>query len=430
MLLGALYFGGLVLFLMAGIHVASAIFMTAVVSDWMSMQVLPSMIGNTMWSTMNEFLLVAIPLFILLGEILTRSGVADRMYKALAAWLQWLPGGLLHTNIATCALFAATSGSSVATSATVGTVALPTLQRLGYRERLVLGSIAAGGTLGILIPPSINMVVYGALAEVSVGKLFAAGIIPGAIVLVLMMTVIVIMALLGKVAPKNEKLAISLAMRLKLLIDVLPVLFIFGLVMGGIYLGIATPTEAAALGVVGAMAIAAANRTLSVAMLHAAFLSALRTTAMVVLVVTTAFVLNFSLSLAGIPQALSEYIGQLGWSPTATIWVLVVFYLILGCFLEAIAMMVTTVGVVVPLIVSLGFDPLWFGIFMTMMMELALITPPVGLNLFVAQNIRLSRGGISDVYIGVLPFAFAMMVFVTLLIYFPEIALWLPNRLF
>ncbi|AOB25339.1 MULTISPECIES: TRAP transporter large permease [Bordetella] len=430
MLLGALYFGGLVLFLMAGIHVASAIFMTAVVSDWMSMQVLPSMIGNTMWSTMNEFLLVAIPLFILLGEILTRSGVADRMYKALAAWLQWLPGGLLHTNIATCALFAATSGSSVATSATVGTVALPTLQRLGYRERLVLGSIAAGGTLGILIPPSINMVVYGALAEVSVGKLFAAGIIPGIIVLLLMMVVIVIMALLGKVAPDNEKLLIPLAMRLKLLIDVLPVMFIFGLVMGGIYLGIATPTEAAALGVVGAIAIAAANRTLSVAMLHAAFLSALRTTAMVVLVVTTAFVLNFSLSLAGIPQALSEYIGQLGWSPTATIWVLVVFYLVLGCFLEAIAMMVTTVGVVVPLIVSLGFDPLWFGIFMTMMMELALITPPVGLNLFVAQNIRLSRGGISDVYIGVLPFAFAMMVFVTLLIYFPQIALWLPNRLF
>ena len=430
MLLGALYFGGLVLFLMAGIHVASAIFMTAVVSDWMSMQVLPSMIGNTMWSTMNEFLLVAIPLFILLGEILTRSGVADRMYKALAAWLQWLPGGLLHTNIATCALFAATSGSSVATSATVGTVALPTLQRLGYRERLVLGSIAAGGTLGILIPPSINMVVYGALAEVSVGKLFAAGIVPGIIVLLLMMAVIVIMALLGKVAPDNEKLIIPLAMRLKLLIDVLPVVFIFGLVMGGISLGIATPTEAAALGVVGAIAIAAANRTLSVAMLHAAFLSALRTTAMVVLVVTTAFVLNFSLSLAGIPQALSEYIGQLGWSPTATIWVLVAFYLILGCFLEAIAMMVTTVGVVVPLIVSLGFDPLWFGIFMTMMMELALITPPVGLNLFVAQNIRLSRGGISDVYIGVLPFAFAMMVFVTLLIYFPQIALWLPNRLF
>jgi len=430
MLVGALYFGGLVLFLFAGIHVASAIFMTAMVSDWASMQVLPSMIGNTMWSTMNEFLLVAIPLFILLGEILTRSGVADRMYKALAAWLQWLPGGLLHTNIVTCALFAATSGSSVATSATVGTVALPTLQRLGYRERLVLGSIAAGGTLGILIPPSINMVVYGALAEVSVGKLFAAGIIPGVVVLLLMMLVIIVLALAGKVTSSNEKLIIPLLVRLKLLLNVLPVVFIFSLVMGGIYLGIATPTEAAALGVVGAILIAALNRTLSVAMLHAAFLSALRTTAMVVLVVTTAYILNFSLSLAGIPQALSEYIGELGWSPIATIWALVAFYLVLGCFLEAIAMMVTTVGVVVPLIVSLGFDPLWFGIFMTMMMELALITPPVGLNLFVAQNIRLSRGGISDVYIGVLPFAFAMMLFVALLIYFPQIALWLPGKLF
>jgi len=184
------------------------------------------------------------------------------------------------------------------------------------------------------------------------------------------------------------------------------------------------------LGVVGALVIAAMNRTLSIAMLHAAFLSALRTTAMVVLVVTSAYVLNFSLSLAGIPQALSEYISELGWSPIATIWALVAFYLVLGCFLEAIAMMVTTVGVVVPLVVSLGFDPLWFGIFMTMMMELALITPPVGLNLFVAQNIRLSRGGIVDVYIGVLPFALAMMVFVALLIYFPQIALWLPNKLF
>lgn len=430
MFIGLMYLIGLVSFLMAGIHVASAIFMTAMVSDFFSLQVLPSMIGNTMWSTMNEFLLVAIPLFILLGEILTRSGVADRMYKALAAWLEWLPGGLLHTNIVTCALFAATSGSSVATSATVGTVALPTLQKLGYQERLVLGSIAAGGTLGILIPPSINMVVYGALAEVSVGKLFAAGIVPGILVMLIIMFTIVLLALAGKVTKSNEKLMIPFLVKLKLLLDILPVVFIFSLVMGGIYLGIATPTEAAALGVVGALIIAAANRTLSVSMLHGAFLSALRTTAMVVLVVTSAYVLNFSLSLAGIPQALSEYVKDLGWSPNATIWALVAFYLFLGCFLEAIAMMVTTVGVVVPLIVSLGFDPLWFGIFMTMMMELALITPPVGLNLFVAQNIRLSRGNITDVYIGVLPFAGAMMVFVALLIYFPQIALWLPGKMF
>jgi tripartite ATP-independent transporter DctM subunit len=427
---GLLYFIGLIGFLMAGIHVASAIFMTAWVSDALTMQVLPSMVGNTMWSTMNEFLLVAIPLFILLGEILTRSGVADRMYKALSAWLFWLPGGLLHTNIVTCALFAATSGSSVATSATVGTVALPALKELGYRERLVLGSIAAGGTLGILIPPSINMVVYGALAEVSVGKLFAAGIIPGLVVMLLIMAIIVVLGLAGKVTTSNQKMIMPLMARLRLLLQIAPVAFIFSLVMGSIYLGFATPTEAAAIGVVGALLIAALNKTLSIKMLHEAFLSALRTTAMVVLVVTTAYVLNFSLSLAGIPQALSQYVRDLGWSPYGTIWTLVVFYLILGCFLEAIAMMVTTVGIVVPLIVSLGFDPLWFGIFMTLMMELALITPPVGLNLFVAQNIRLSKGNITDVYIGVLPFALAMLIFVALLIYFPELALWLPGKMF
>jgi len=421
MTLGLLYLVGLVALLMAGIHVASAILLTAIASDW-ELGVLPNMVGNIMWNTMNEFLLVAIPLFILLGEILTRSGVADRMYRALAVWLQWLPGGLLHTNIVTCALFAATSGSSVATSATVGTVALPTLQKLAYRERLVLGSIAAGGTLGILIPPSINMVVYGALAEVSVGKLFAAGILPGIIVMLIMMAIIVVLGLAGKVTDKHEDVVLPLLVKFTMLLNILPVMFIFTLIMGGIYLGFATPTEAAALGVVGALIIAAANRTLSVSMLHAAFLSSLRTTAMVILVVTSAFILNFSLSLAGIPQALSEYVRDLGLSPYATIWVLVAFYLLLGCFLEAIAMMVTTVGIVVPLIISLGFDPLWFGIFMVMMMELALITPPVGLNLFVAQNIRLSKGNISVVYIGVLPFAFAMLLFVVILIYCPQVA--------
>jgi C4-dicarboxylate transporter DctM subunit len=430
MILGLFYLVGLTLFLMTGIHVASAILMTALVSDYFTLQILPNMMGNILWNTMNEFLLVAIPLFILLGEILTRSGVADRMYGALAAWLRWLPGGLLHTNIVTSALFAATSGSSVATAATVGTVALPTLKSLGYQERLALGSIAAGGTLGILIPPSINMVVYGALTETSVGKLFAAGIVPGIVLTLIMMGVIVVMALLKNVAPKDEKTALTLALRLKLLLDILPVALIFCLIMGSIYLGWATPTEAAAAGVVGALLIAAANRTLSIAMLHGAFLAALRTTAMVILVVMAAFVLNFALSMAGVPQMLSEYVRDLNLSPMVTIWALVVFYLLLGCFLEAIAMMVTTVGVVVPLVVSLGFDPLWFGIFMVLMMEMALITPPVGLNLFVVQNIRLSRGHITDVYIGALPFVLAMLLLVALLIYFPGIALWLPHQLF
>jgi TRAP transporter, DctM subunit len=430
MVLAVLFFAGLLIFIFAGLNIASAIFLTAYVIDALTMGVLPSMIGNIIWNTMNEFLLVAIPLFILLGELLMRSGVADRMYRALAVWMKWLPGGLLHTNILTCALFAATSGSSVATAATIGTVAQPTLKKLGYNERMVLGSIAAGGTLGILIPPSINMIVYGALTNVSVGKLFAAGIIPGILLALTMSIMIVVMSIARGGDGVQEEPTLALVARLKLLINVIPVLVIFLLVMGSIYLGLATPTEAAAVGIVGALSIAWSNGTLSIRMLHEAFLSSVRTTAMVILVIAAAFVLNFALSLSGIPQQISEYIRDLHWSPMVTIWVLVIFYLILGCFLEAIAMMVTTVGIVVPLVVSLGFDPLWFGIFLTVMMELALITPPVGLNLYVVQNIRITKGNINDVFIGVVPFVVAMLIFVGILIYFPALALWLPGKLF
>ncbi|CAM5194897.1 TRAP transporter large permease protein OS=Castellaniella defragrans OX=75697 GN=HNR28_001078 PE=3 SV=1 [Castellaniella defragrans] len=430
MLSGILFVIAIIAFLAIGIHVASAIFLTAIISDLLGPHILIDMIGNTAWTTMNDYLLVAIPLFILLGEILTKSGVADKMYRALAVWLDWLPGRLLHTNIVTCALFAATSGSSVATAATVGTVSLPTLQKLHYNEKLVLGSIAAGGTLGILIPPSINMIVYGSLADVSVGKLFTAGIIPGLILVLIMMAIIVGFGLVGKVSPAYEQGKHTFVQALAQIVHVLPVAFIFLLIMGSIYLGFATPTEAASLGLMGALVMAAATRSLTIRMINSAILSAMRTTAMVLLVITTAFILNFSISLAGLPQALSQAIKDLGLSAHQTLWILVAFYLILGCFMEAIAMMVTTIGIVVPLIQSLGMDPLWFGIFMTLMMEMALITPPVGLNLFVAQNIRLSRGNISDVYIGVLPFVIAMLIFTAILIYFPDVALWLPDKVF
>ncbi|WP_341989313.1 TRAP transporter large permease subunit [Azorhizobium sp. AG788] len=430
MAMGLLFTGAIMVFLMAGLHVATAIFFTAYLADWLDMGVLPSMIGNLTWNTMNEFLLVAIPLFILLGELLSRSGVAELMYKGLSVWLRWLPGGLLHTNIVASALFAATSGSTVATAATIGTVAQPTMAKLGYNERMVLGSIAAGGTLGILIPPSINMIVYGALTNVSVGKLFIAGVIPGLALAITMSAIIVVVSLIWGDSHREEGPLPSLAKRLRMLLDLLPVLFVFALVMGSIYAGLATPTEAAAVGIVGALIIAASNRTLTVAMLHESFLSSVRTTAMVMLVLTTAFVLNFSLSLTGLPQQLSEYIRDLNWSATTTIWMLVLFYLLLGIFIEAMAMMVTTVGIVTPLVVSLGFDPVWFGIFITVMMELAIISPPVGLNLYVVQNLRPVKGSINDVFIGVLPFVVAMLIFVALLIEFPGIALWLPNQVF
>ena len=425
-----LFTAAITVFLFAGLHVASGIFYTAYLADALYMGALPSMIANITWSTMNDFILVSIPLFILLGELLSRSGVAELMYRSLSVWLRWLPGGLLHTNILASALFAATSGSTVATAATIGTIAQPTLAKLGYNERMVLGSIASGGTLGILIPPSINMIVYGALTSVSIGKLFVAGIIPGIALALTMSAIIVVVSLIWGDHHRDDGPLPPLMRRIKMLLDLAPVFFIFVLIMGGIYTGLATPTEAAAIGIVGAIAIAAVNGTLSIRMLHESFLSSMRTTAMVMLVLTTAFLLNFSLSLSGLPQQVSEYIRDLHWSPTMTIWVLVLFYLLLGIFIEAMAMMVTTVGIVTPLVVNLGFDPVWFGVFITVMMELSIISPPVGLNLYVVQNLRPVKGSINDVFIGVLPFVVAMLIFVALLIQFPAIALWLPGKVF
>jgi C4-dicarboxylate transporter DctM subunit len=425
-----LFTAAITVFLFAGLHVASGIFYTAYLADALYMGALPSMIANITWSTMNDFILVSIPLFILLGELLSRSGVAELMYRSLSVWLRWLPGGLLHTNILASALFAATSGSTVATAATIGTIAQPTLAKLGYNERMVLGSIASGGTLGILIPPSINMIVYGALTSVSIGKLFVAGIIPGIALALTMSAIIVVVSLIWGDHHRDDGPLPPLMRRIKMLLDLAPVFFIFVLIMGGIYTGLATPTEAAAIGIVGAIAIAAVNGTLSIRMLHESFLSSMRTTAMVMLVLTTAFLLNFSLSLSGLPQQVSEYIRDLHWSPMMTIWVLVLFYLLLGIFIEAMAMMVTTVGIVTPLVVSLGFDPVWFGVFITVMMELSIISPPVGLNLYVVQNLRPVKGSINDVFIGVLPFVVAMLIFVALLIQFPAIALWLPGKVF
>ncbi len=425
-----LFTAAITVFLFAGLHVASGIFYTAYLADALYMGALPSMIANITWSTMNDFILVSIPLFILLGELLSRSGVAELMYRSLSVWLRWLPGGLLHTNILASALFAATSGSTVATAATIGTIAQPTLAKLGYNERMVLGSIASGGTLGILIPPSINMIVYGALTSVSIGKLFVAGIIPGIALALTMSAIIVVVSLIWGDHHRDDGPLPPLMRRIKMLLDLAPVFFIFVLIMGGIYTGLATPTEAAAIGIVGAIAVAAVNGTLSIRMLHESFLSSMRTTAMVMLVLTTAFLLNFSLSLSGLPQQVSEYIRDLHWSPMMTIWVLVLFYLLLGIFIEAMAMMVTTVGIVTPLVVSLGFDPVWFGVFITVMMELSIISPPVGLNLYVVQNLRPVKGSINDVFIGVLPFVVAMLIFVALLIQFPAIALWLPGKVF
>ena len=383
--------------------------------------------GTQYWSSTNNFVLVAVPLFVLLGELLVRGGFTDRMYRSLSDWLGFLPGGLLHSNIGASALFAAVSGSSVATAATIGTVALPTFEKRGYDQRLVLGSIAAGATLGILIPPSINMIIYGAMTNTSVGRLYAAGIIPGLLLTALFMGVIVIACLWKPALAGPNEPSAPLRERLKRLIDLAPPVLVFTFVMGSIYAGWATPTESAALGILVALILCIANRSLSIRMLHECFLSTLSITSMITLIAAAAFFLNFVIGVMGVPTMLSKYISGLGASPGQMILILTIFYLILGCFLDALAMVVGTIPIVFPIIVALGIDPVWFGIFLVIMAELALITPPVGMNLYVVQGIRQS-GSISDVIWGVMPFLLVMLLLVALIWFYPALALWLPKQ--
>lgn len=390
-----------------------------------SMLPLSRALGEVSWGTSTEFLLVAIPLFIMLGEVLLRAGFAERMYNAMSMWLAWLPGGLMHANIGASTLFSATSGSSVATAATVGTVAIPQIRRYGYNEPLFLGSIAAGGTLGILIPPSINLVIYGVLTNSSVPKLYLAGIIPGFALALLFMVTIVIACLL-RPSWGGRKVSASWAERIASLVHLLPPLGIFLLVVGSIYAGLATPTEAAALGVLGALILAAIHRRLTFAMLREVLEGTMRSTAMIMLIVVAAAFLNFVMSATGLTTALTNSITGLGLSPAWMLLVVIVFYLVLGCFMETLSMMITTIPIIAPIMIALGYDPIWLGIVIVMLVEAALITPPVGMNLFVVQSLR-KAGSMNAVIIGSLPFVASLFVLLALISLFPDLALWLPR---
>ena len=390
-----------------------------------SMLPLTRAIGELAWSSNTEFLLVAIPLFIMLGEVLLRAGIAESMYGAMSLWLSWLPGGLMHANIGASTLFAATSGSSVATAATVGTVAIPQIKRYGYNEPLFLGSIAAGGTLGILIPPSINLVIYGVLTNSSVPKLYLAGIIPGFALAGLFM-LIVIVACLIKPEWGGHRIRASWGERIASLKHLLPPVGIFLMVVGSIYAGLATPTEAAALGVFGALILAACFGRLTPTMLRDAMEGTMRSTAMIMLIVVAAAFLNFVMSATGITTAVTQSISGLGFSPGWMLLIVVVFYVILGCFMETLSMMIVTIPVIAPIMTGLGYDPVWFGIVLVVLVETALITPPVGMNLFVVQSLRKS-GSMNAVIIGSQPFVLALFMMVALLAFFPDLAMWLPR---
>lgn len=386
-------------------------------------------LGELAWNSSNDFILIAAPMFIMMGELMHRSGMSERLFTALTPWFARIPGGLIHTNIAASAIFAATSGSSVATAATIGTVAIPNMDKGGYNRPLFLGSIAAGGTLGILIPPSINMIIYAVLTDTSVADLYAAGFIPG-FMLAGLFSLMVLGAVLWRPhwgGPKQDRSNLW-ALRRAGLKHLIPPLGLFMVVVGSIYAGIATPTEAAALGLIATLGLVIANGQFTLPVMLRAFEGTVRTTCMVMLIVIAAFFLNFVMVSIGLVQAITDLVLKLGWPPLGMLAAIIMFYLILGCFMETLSMMIATTPVVVPVIKALGYSPVWWGIIFVILMEAALITPPVGLNLYVVQTVR-GRGQFSDICLGSLPFVLMMLIMIVILIAFPQLALWLPTIL-
>ncbi len=484
-LMGAFFLGGMyVAAALGGMSLILLFFFDNGATSW-------NIMSNRGWEVNTRFILIAVPLFVLMGELMSRSGMGERMYSAISRWVWFLPGGLIHTNIVSCAIFAACSGSSVATSATISRVSLPAFRQRGYSERMVVGSLAAGGTLGILIPPSISLIIYGFLVEESIGRLYLAGFIPGIMLAGIFMLMIGVLAVIWKdMAPREKDRGFKTwdAWRERLIgtVAILPIAALIFIVLGTIYMGIATPNEAAAFGVSGAFvlsillnsgpvlspAIAWFSRNTglinllphdarqycraaqlpsgdvvkrvvhnNLQIVQASFISAIRTTGMIFLIILAAFTLSFTFTRLGISQDIASAISSLDLSPTMLVLVLVLFYLVLGTFMESFAMMVTTVPILLPTLEQAGVDLIWFGIIMVILVEAALISPPEGINLYVLHGVRqdvnreqaeaanqpVQQSTITDVWIGVLPFMACMAITVLLVVAFPEIALWLPD---
>jgi C4-dicarboxylate transporter DctM subunit len=413
-----------------GLHVATVMFAVALLGAWVYLgDPIVNAFGNQFYASMEDSVLLSIPLYILVGEILVRGGATDRMYKSLADWLTPLPGGLLHTNIGASALFSAVSGSSVATAATISTVALPAFKGRNYNARMVLGTIAAGASLGNLIPPGIALIIYGAMTNTSVGRLYAGAVIPGVIMALIFMATIVILTWMRPSLAAEKEVLDPLPVRLKRLSGLVAPSFIFIVIMGSIYTGWATATESAALAVILALPIAAIYGKLSVKMLHESFVATMVLTAMSILILAVAFYLNFVMGLLGVTQALSTFIANLGATQLQLLLVLLAFYLLLGVFFETLPMLVGTVPIVFPLVTAVGVDPVWFGVFIVLMCEISLISPPVGMTLYVIQAVR-REGSINDVFQGTLPFFVSMIMMAILMIFWPEMVLWLPRLSF
>ena len=421
--------GLFVLFFGAGIYVGAALGVLGLIVGFaFSDRPFWSFLGQTVWAPSSSFVLVAVPLFLLMGEILLRAGLSERLYRALNVWLDRLPGGLLHTNIAASGVFSAISGSSVATAATMGSVALPFFQGTRYDRKMVLGSLAAGGALGNLIPPGITFIIYALITETSVSALYLAAVGPSLLVVALF--ILVILAKARSAAPVDpERARIPLREKLKTVIDLMPTAILIFIVLGTIYGGLATATESAALGVIGSIVFAAIEGKLGFRMLNASAEATARNTAMIGLILFGAYALNFIFVQLGVPQQLAQLVSAMPLPPWGVMLLIIGFYLALGTFMEGFSMVVTTIPVVFPVVLALGYDPIWFGVIVTMLVEIALISPPDGTVLYVLQGMRKDAGPITDIFAGVMPFTLVYILAIPILMWFPQIALWLPRVL-
>ncbi|MFM8546601.1 MAG: TRAP transporter large permease [Betaproteobacteria bacterium] len=399
---------------------------------WVGMQLFSSRpagdaMAVTIWGSSSSWTLTALPLFIRMGEILFRTRLSQDMFHGLAPWLQSLPGRLLHTNVAGCTIFAAVSGSSAATCATIGKMTLPELSRRGYPDKLVIGTLAGAGTLGLLIPPSIIMIVYGVTADVSIARLFIAGVLPGLMLAGLFSLYIIFWALRHPDQVPAAERRYTLIEKIRESRSLIPVVLLIAAVLGSIYTGIATATEAAAVGVVGSLVLSAVQGTLSWSSFRESLMGATRLYCMIALILAGAAFLTLSMGYIGLPRHLAEWIAELGLSQFQLILALTVFYIVLGCFLDGISIVVLTMGVILPTVVKAGIDPLWFGIFIVLVVEMAQITPPVGFNLFVLQGMTGRQLG--WIARATLPMFWVMVLAVLLLYWSPGIATWLPERM-
>mgnify|MGYP001764886355 FL=1 len=420
----------LTLFLLLGSGVWIGLTLAGVA--WIGMELFSSRSAGdamavTIWGSASSWTLTALPLFIWMGEILFRTKLSENMFKGLAPWVNALPGRLLHTNILGSTIFAAVSGSSAATCATIGKMTIPELTDRGYPPERVIGSLGGASTLGLLIPPSIVMIVYGVAAEVSIAKLFVAGVIPGLLLAGLFSGYLMVWALMNpEEIPKADE-GMSFVEKLRASSELIPVILLIGGVIGSIYVGIATATEAAAIGVVGALLLSAYQRSLNWQSFKDALLGATRLYCMMALILAGAAFLTLAMGYIGLPRQLAEWVGSLGLSPGLLLLALALFYILLGCFLDGISMIVLTMGVIVPTVQAAGIDLIWFGIFIVIVVEMAQITPPVGFNLFVLQG--MTRREINWIARVCMPYFFLMVLAVCLLYWFPQIVMWLPGQM-